>query len=174
MAALVALIPMASGGSGQPNIVWIVGEDHSALLGAYGHTQAATPHLDRMAAEGVIYDRAYAPVPICAPARFALITGRYAAAHYGSEGMRGWSDLPEPYVFFPQFFREAGYYTANWGKTDYNTGRYLGGDTDLTLEAAWDGTRFIWEPLGDDAPERGPHWRHRPDPGSHFSNSSTS
>ncbi len=148
----------------RPNIVWIVSEDHSPLVGAYGFGQVQTPHLDRMAEEGVVFDNAFATSPVCAPARFSLITGRHASAHPGAEGMRGWHDLEEPYLFFPQFLREHGYYTANWGKTDYNTGRYLGGDKDLALEAAWNDTAFIWDELRDDAPERGPHWRNRPDP----------
>lgn len=153
----------------RPNIVWIVAEDMSPLIGPYaGPHEVQTPHLDRMAAEGVTYDNAFAPSPVCAPARFALITGRYASSHGDSQGMRGWSNLPRPIEFFPKYLRDAGYYTANWGKTDYNTGRYEGGNVDLALRDAWDGTTFIWKPLGDDAPARGPHWRHRPDPAMPF------
>lgn len=152
----------------KPNIVWIVSEDLSPLVGPYAENQVQTPHIDRLAAEGVSFDNAFAPAPVCAPSRFAIITGRHASAHPGAEGMRGWADLPEPIVFFPQFLREQGYYTANWGKVDYNTGRYLGGDTDLALKAAWNESAHIWEHPGDDAPERGPHWRHRKDPEQPF------
>jgi choline-sulfatase len=49
------------------------------LTGAYGCDAAITPALDRLAAEGVRYDAAYTPYPLCSPARAALMTGRYAS-----------------------------------------------------------------------------------------------
>jgi choline-sulfatase len=48
------------------------------LTGAYGSRVARTPNLDRLAREGVTYDAAYTPYPLCSPARAALMTGRYA------------------------------------------------------------------------------------------------
>jgi len=65
-------------------------------------------------------------------------------------------------------YDETGFSTAELTVTDNNTGRYLCGDTDLTMAAAWDASKFIWKPQGDDAPQRGPHWRHRPDPDMPF------
>jgi choline-sulfatase len=49
------------------------------LTGAYGHPVVRTPHLDRLAAEGVTFDAAYTPYPLCSPARAALLTGRHAS-----------------------------------------------------------------------------------------------
>jgi arylsulfatase A-like enzyme len=60
-----------------PNILWIVSEDNSPFLGAYGDNFATTPHLDQLAAEGVLYLNAFATAPVCAPARSTLITGVY-------------------------------------------------------------------------------------------------
>ena len=50
------------------------------LTGAYGDPIAQTPALDRLAAEGVRYDAAYTPYPLCSPARAALVTGRHASS----------------------------------------------------------------------------------------------
>jgi choline-sulfatase len=50
------------------------------LTGAYGHRVVRTPNLDRLAAAGVRFDAAYTPYPLCAPARAALLTGRYASS----------------------------------------------------------------------------------------------
>ena len=51
-----------------PNILWITSEDNSPMLGCYGDKFATTPHLDRLAAEGFLYTKAYANAPVCAPA----------------------------------------------------------------------------------------------------------
>jgi len=132
-----------TGGGKRPNIVWIVSEDNSALLGCYGDDLARTPNLDKLAEEGIVYDNAYASVGVCAPSRFSIITGRLPSSHYGSQGMRGGSSLPRHIHFFPKYLRDAGYWTANGGKTDYNTYR------DGAKEAAWDHNKA--------------HWRERPD-----------
>ena len=60
-----------------PHIVWLTAEDMSPWIGAYGDATVPTPHLDRLASEGVVYDNAFATSPVCAPARSALITGMY-------------------------------------------------------------------------------------------------
>lgn len=51
----------------RPNILWITSEDNGRFLGAYGFPQARTPHLDRLAREGIVYDNAFANAPVCAP-----------------------------------------------------------------------------------------------------------
>lgn len=63
-----------------PNILWIVSEDNSPFLGAYGDDFATTPNLDQMTMEGVLYENAFATAPVCAPARSTLITGVYPTA----------------------------------------------------------------------------------------------
>jgi arylsulfatase A-like enzyme len=58
------------------NVVVIMGDDHAPyVMGAYGNRIIRTPHLDRLAAEGVRFDRAYANSPVCTPSRQSLITG---------------------------------------------------------------------------------------------------
>lgn len=104
----------------QPNILWIVSEDNSPLIGAYGDDFATTPHIDRLASEGILYENAFATAPVCAPARSTLITGVYPPA-MGTQHMRSTYPIPEMIRFFPRYLREAGYYTTNNAKKDYNT-----------------------------------------------------
>src|SRR6476646_575863 len=71
----------------QPNILWIVSEDNGPFLGCYGDPNAHTPHLDRLASQGVLYLHAFANAPVCAPSRSTLITGMYASM-LGTQNMR--------------------------------------------------------------------------------------
>jgi arylsulfatase A-like enzyme len=103
----------------RPNILWIVSEDNSPFIGAYGDTFATTPNIDRMALSSVLYENAFATAPVCAPARSTLITGVYPTA-MGTQHMRSTYPIPEFIKFFPRYLREAGYYTTNNAKKDYN------------------------------------------------------
>ncbi|MFG2000347.1 sulfatase-like hydrolase/transferase [Spirillospora sp. NPDC048911] len=66
---------VADDGRRGPNILWLVSEDNSPFIGAYGDRQARTPAIDRLAREGVRYENSFATAPVCAPSRFAIITG---------------------------------------------------------------------------------------------------
>ena len=104
----------------QPNILWIVSEDNSPLIGAYGDEFATTPNIDRLATEGILYENAFATAPVCAPSRSTLITGVYPPS-MGTQHMRSTNAIPEFIKFFPRYLREAGYYCTNNAKKDYNT-----------------------------------------------------
>ncbi len=139
---LIAAVPLALSGCGdddeadiavsaRPNIVWIVAEDMNFEIGAFGDSVATTPHLDRLAAEGVRYTNLFATSGVCAPARAALITGMYATS-IGAHHMRsidgGYKPVPPPDVkTFTEHLRAAGYYTSNRGKTDYQFSDVFGG-----------------------------------------------
>lgn len=112
----------------RPNILWIVSEDNTTLLGSYGDKFATTPNLDRFAAGSIRYKNAFSTAPVCAPSRNTLITGMYPPS-LGTEHMRSVYPSPDFVKFFPKYLREAGYYTTNNAKKDYNT-------TDQT--DAWD------------------------------------
>jgi N-sulfoglucosamine sulfohydrolase len=103
----------------KPNILWITCEDINPYLGCYGDTFALTPNLDKLASEGVLYTRAFATAPVCAPARSCLITGVYATS-LGTQHLRSDVKLPERIKCFPEFLRAAGYYCSNNYKKDYN------------------------------------------------------
>jgi hypothetical protein len=64
----------------RPNILWLVAEDMGVELGCYGTPEVGTPHLDRLASDGVRYTRFYATAPMCSPSRSAFQTGMYATS----------------------------------------------------------------------------------------------
>src|SRR4051812_10181301 len=74
---LVHLIGLSPAAQAKPNILWLIGENLSHDLGCYGGPNVRTPHLDRLAKEGVRYTRAFATNPACAPSRSAFFTGMY-------------------------------------------------------------------------------------------------
>ena len=71
-----------------PNIVWLVAEDQSPeFFPMYGNPTVELPYLTSLSNDGVVYTNAYSPVPVCAPARRALITGLYPST-LGTHNMR--------------------------------------------------------------------------------------
>lgn len=107
-------------GQDKPNILWIVSEDNIPMLGCYGDQFATTPNLDAFATQGILYENAFSTAPVCAPSRHTLITGMYPPS-MGTEHMRSTYPVPDYIKFFPRYLREAGYYTTNNSKKDYNT-----------------------------------------------------
>ena len=103
----------------KPNIIWLNVEDLSPMLGAYGDEYATTPNLDQMATEGVLFTNAYATAPICAPARSAMVTGLHATS-LGTQHLRSKLERPDQVKAIQEYMQEAGYFTSNYGKTDYN------------------------------------------------------
>lgn len=62
----------------KPNILWIVAEDMSPNIPAFGDSTVVTPHLNQLAKEGVCYDNFFSPHPLCSPAWASNIMGMYA------------------------------------------------------------------------------------------------
>lgn len=107
-------------GAPRPNILWISCEDTSPWLGFCGEDYATTPHLDQLARVSVRYTNAFVTAPVCAPSRFAIITGIHATS-MGTQRLRSSFPVPEDVTGFPVALRRAGYYCCNNVKTDYNT-----------------------------------------------------
>lgn len=113
--------PLDAQPNDRPNILWIVSEDNNiTLTHSYGNSFASTPNIDKLAAMGIRYTHAFATAPVCAPSRCSLITGMYPPS-IGTEHMRSTYPAPAFVKFFPRYLREAGYYTSNNSKKDYNT-----------------------------------------------------
>ncbi|MCH2378754.1 MAG: sulfatase-like hydrolase/transferase [Pedosphaera sp.] len=102
----------------RPNILWLSAEDISPHLGCYGDPHAITPHLDRLAKEGVRYTHAFTTAGVCAPCRSGIITGMYQTT-IGTHHMRCNAQLPAHIKPFPLYLRKAGYYCTNNSKKDY-------------------------------------------------------
>jgi arylsulfatase A-like enzyme len=116
----------------RPNIVLInVDQWRGDCLGSAGHPVVETPHLDRLAAEGVSFSRAYAAVPSCIAARASMMTGLTPASH----GRVGYRDgVPWNYdVTLAGLFAGAGYHTQAVGKMHVYPQRTLLGFHNVVL-----------------------------------------
>lgn len=77
---------------GKPNILWVYVEDTNPWMSCYGDEVIKTPNIDKLASEGVMFNRAYMTSGVCSPTRSAIITGMYATSigaheHYSSFSM---------------------------------------------------------------------------------------
>jgi len=103
----------------RPNILLIQSDQHRYdCLGAHGHPLLRTPHLDRLAAEGVDFSHAFTPIAVCVPARNCLAHGQWSCQH---GAIANWgTEVPWParegLPSFSQALHEAGYYLAHVGK----------------------------------------------------------
>lgn len=105
-----------------PNILWLVSEDNCPYIGVYGDTVARTPNIDKLAENGVVYNNAFSNAPVSAPSRNSIITGMYANS-LGNQQMRSEYKAPSFLKLFPQYLKDAGYYTSNNAKEDYNVSK---------------------------------------------------
>ncbi len=106
----------------KPNILWICIEDWSPDLSCYGTKGIHTPHVDKLASEGIRYERAFTTSPVCSTSRSAMMTG-FHQNHIGANQHREHNKQPLPHGIrpIPHLFQDAGYFTAimSW-KTDCN------------------------------------------------------
>jgi len=125
--SLVATRASSQGRPKPPNIVYIYADDLGhGELGCYGQQKIRTPHLDRMAREGMRFIRHYSGAPVCAPSRCMLMTGRHAGHAYirGNYEMGGFQDekeggqmpLHENAYTLARMLKERGYSTGLVGK----------------------------------------------------------
>ena len=116
-------IPMCAQSEERPNILWFMTEDVSTHYLAHFNDGrgAATPHVERLAQHGVTFTNAYSCAPVSSAARTTLITGCYAPSFEGAfHRTLSPAAMPEGLHMFPAYLRQAGYYTCNAHKTDYN------------------------------------------------------
>lgn len=144
-----------------PSLVWVICEDQSLFFPPYGDSTVRMPHIERLAAEGTVFETMFTVSPVCAPSRSSLLTGIQPNA-MGTQHMRAYlkrggtnphTGLPSYSAPFPdgirpftERLRDAGIYCTNRGKEDYNF---------ATPPSAWD----------ESSPNA--HWRSRP-PGAPF------
>lgn len=118
--------------SDRPNIILIVADQwRRDCLGVAGHPVVQTPHLDRLAQDGVRFSKTYAAVPSCIPARASLLTGLHQR-HHGRVGYR--DGIPWTYpVTMGSVFSQAGYHTQAVGKLHVTPARNLLGFHNVVL-----------------------------------------
>jgi uncharacterized sulfatase len=129
------------GAGRQPNVLFIVVDDLNTRVGCYGDPIVKTPSLDRLAAMGVRFDRAYCQFPLCNPSRVSLLLGRYPTTTETVDF--AWPALlGRDWVTLPEHFRKSGYQVSLLGKVYH---------FDKDLMEHW----FAEEPPGEEYP---PDW----------------
>lgn len=104
----------------RPNILWLTFEDTTAdEWSLYGNKNVPNPTLEALAETSMVFEHAYSNAPYCSPARSSLISGSYATT-FGSDHHRAAIKAPKDRIFFPKLLRDAGYFTTNNNKRDYN------------------------------------------------------
>ena len=120
--SLSLFLSVAMWGADRPNVLFIAVDDLRPALGCYGDKTAVTPNLDKLAREGILFDRAYCQLAVCSPSRLSLMTGRRP------DSIRVW-DLGTHFrkavpkvVTLPQLFKQNGYHARSIGKILHGSG----------------------------------------------------
>lgn len=134
----------------RPNILWIIAEDLSPDLACYGYKGVQTPNLDRLAARGMRFEKAFTTAPVCAPSRTALAVGMYQTAinaHHMRYPSELKNNLPEGVIPVNEIFRRNGYQTALFKEAPANN------KTDWSFATPY--TKYdaqFWKDLSKDKP----------------------
>lgn len=110
----------------RPNIIFVLADDHRYdAMGFMGHPFLKTPHMDRMASQGIVFKNAYVTTSLCSPSRASILSGMYAHNHGVVDN---YHSVDESLKFFPGYLKNNGYKTAFIGKW------HMGGEDDSPRE----------------------------------------
>ncbi|MDB4474621.1 sulfatase [Opitutaceae bacterium] len=152
---LVALSALSRGAADRPNILFIAIDDLRPELGSYGSEIAITPHMDALADDGLLFDRAYCQQAICSPSRASLMTGARPDTIGVVENYTYFRDANPDIITLPQHLWANGYATVRTGKIYHNAAF---GDEELSWSRSPMGveTRAKWaDPVRFALPENG-------------------
>ena len=125
--------------AGQPNFLWILSEDNSKhYLKLFDPMGTSAPNIEKMARRGIVFDRAFSNAPVCSVARTTIMSGAYAP-RVGSQYHRRiqMAEFPGGLRLFPAYLKQAGYYTTNNSKKDYNVIEGKGVWDESSKRATW-------------------------------------
>ena len=115
------LCPLLTASSAQPlNVLFIAVDDLRPDIGCYGVSHAKTPNIDRLAARGIVFDKAYCAQAVCSPSRTAMLTGLRPDTTKVWDLDTHFRDAQPNCVTLPQHFRQNGYHTSALGKIEHH------------------------------------------------------
>jgi len=147
--SLLALLLTGAAFAAEPkkNVLFIVADDFRPELGCYG-SPALTPNLDRLAARGIQFNRAYCQQALCNPSRSSFLTGRRPDTNHLWANNPHFRDLNPDVVTLPQYFKDNGWITRDVGKIFHNWHTKEKGD-----RRSWSADEFLfYANHGDDKP----------------------
>ena len=115
MCAILMLIA-SCGRQMPPNILFITADDLNTDLGTYGHDLVQSPHINRLAAQGMRFERAYCQYPVCSPSRSSFLTGLYPEQTGVLTNQGQFRERLPDVPTVPQWFKANGYFAARVGK----------------------------------------------------------
>lgn len=121
----------------RPNVILIVSEDHGPHLGCYGDPNARTPNLDRLASQGVRFDRHHTTCAVCSPGRASILTGLYPHQNGQIDLATHNYAMYRPFASLPTILKAHGYRTARLGKLHINP------EEAVPFDFVWNEREFI-------------------------------
>ena len=131
-------------GQDRLNVLFITIDDLRPQLGCYGDPLAKSPHIDRLAARGMLFERAYCQQALCAPSRSSFLTGRYPTTTGIYNIETHIREVMPDVVTLPQLFRKNGYESLGLYKVFHLVGFDPDGFGNLNDTASW--SRPLWLP----------------------------
>jgi arylsulfatase A-like enzyme len=135
---LILPIAVSSMATGSPlNVLFIAVDDLRPELGCYGAAHLKTPHLDRLASQGMTFERAYCEVAVCNPSRSSVLSGTRPDTTGVLDNQHFMRPNMPDVVTLPQHFKNHGYTSLSLGKIFHHSEREPGDDPQSWSEPAW-------------------------------------
>ena len=149
-----------SAAQSRPNILFICADDLRMNLGCYGDEIAVTPHLDRLAKESRVFERAYVQIPSCNASRSSLITGMRPDSISVWRLNDHFRETAPDVITMPEHFKNHGYHTESIGKVLHNYNKIRDNDRSWSVPARMDQVNhfddYAQKDMGWSGPNRGP------------------